>query len=204
MLYKDYLSHHGVLGQKWGVENGPPYPLDPKKDYSAAELKALHLYRKANELVSNRHKQQIDSDYEELQYKTLKNRKLPFGASSTVAAKEVMDRKISQKLDKIQNKMTDLVSKSMEGDKGFDINLWQDQLNKLVDDFESTRLSPELAEKGKALMDKQFTMQFLLGLPGGMITESVNSQDYELRSMILKEAMEAKKKETLEELKKLL
>lgn len=23
----DYISHHGVQGQKWGVRNGPPYPL---------------------------------------------------------------------------------------------------------------------------------------------------------------------------------
>lgn len=23
-----YLKHHGVQGQKWGVRNGPPYPLD--------------------------------------------------------------------------------------------------------------------------------------------------------------------------------
>jgi len=30
----DYLEHHGVKGQKWGVKNGPPYPLyrqDPVK-----------------------------------------------------------------------------------------------------------------------------------------------------------------------------
>jgi hypothetical protein len=32
--------HHGIKGQKWGVENGPPYPLDPQKDYSKAEQKA--------------------------------------------------------------------------------------------------------------------------------------------------------------------
>lgn len=24
----DYLMHHGILGQKWGVHNGPPYPLN--------------------------------------------------------------------------------------------------------------------------------------------------------------------------------
>lgn len=24
----DYLAHHGVKNQKWGVQNGPPYPLD--------------------------------------------------------------------------------------------------------------------------------------------------------------------------------
>jgi hypothetical protein len=22
-----FLKHHGILGQKWGVKNGPPYPL---------------------------------------------------------------------------------------------------------------------------------------------------------------------------------
>ena len=37
---KDYLMHHGIKGQKWGVENGPPYPLNPQKDYSKAEQKA--------------------------------------------------------------------------------------------------------------------------------------------------------------------
>ena len=25
------LAHHGVKGQKWGVRNGPPYPLDKSK-----------------------------------------------------------------------------------------------------------------------------------------------------------------------------
>lgn len=26
----DYLSHHGIKGQKWGVRNGPPYPIENK------------------------------------------------------------------------------------------------------------------------------------------------------------------------------
>ncbi len=26
----DALKHHGIKGQKWGVRNGPPYPLDGK------------------------------------------------------------------------------------------------------------------------------------------------------------------------------
>ena len=33
------LKHHGILGQKWGHRNGPPYPLDAS-DHSASERKA--------------------------------------------------------------------------------------------------------------------------------------------------------------------
>lgn len=29
-FYTGYLMHHGIQGQKWGVRNGPPYPLDEK------------------------------------------------------------------------------------------------------------------------------------------------------------------------------
>ncbi len=35
----NYLAHHGVLGQKWGKKNGPPYPLDAG-DHSESEKKA--------------------------------------------------------------------------------------------------------------------------------------------------------------------
>lgn len=30
-LSSNYLEHHGVKGQQWGVTNGPPYPLDSSK-----------------------------------------------------------------------------------------------------------------------------------------------------------------------------
>lgn len=33
MNYQQYnvLMHHGIKGQRWGVENGPPYPLDKEE-----------------------------------------------------------------------------------------------------------------------------------------------------------------------------
>lgn len=37
-----YLQHHGVKGQKWGIRNGPPYPLSPKKQ-------AGRLYKEMSE-----------------------------------------------------------------------------------------------------------------------------------------------------------
>ena len=37
--YRSYLEHHGILGMKWGVQNGPPYPLGAS-DHSASEKKA--------------------------------------------------------------------------------------------------------------------------------------------------------------------
>ena len=36
---KNYLIHHGIKGQSWGVQNGPPYPLNAE-DHNAAERKA--------------------------------------------------------------------------------------------------------------------------------------------------------------------
>ena len=34
------ICHHGIKGQKWGVKNGPPYPLDAG-DHSASEKKYM-------------------------------------------------------------------------------------------------------------------------------------------------------------------
>lgn len=44
---EDWIKHHGIMGQKWGQRNGPPYPLDAS-DHSAAEKKAAKYGSKAD------------------------------------------------------------------------------------------------------------------------------------------------------------
>ena len=36
------LYHHGIQGQKWGIRNGPPYPLESGKG-SSRSVKEKHL-----------------------------------------------------------------------------------------------------------------------------------------------------------------
>lgn len=40
-----YLAHHGILGQRWGQRNGPPYPLKGGS-YTVTEKEALKAARK--------------------------------------------------------------------------------------------------------------------------------------------------------------
>lgn len=43
----DYLAHHGIKGQKWGVRNGPPYPLletqRSRKEKDLNQSNVIHL-----------------------------------------------------------------------------------------------------------------------------------------------------------------
>jgi len=41
LLSESFLIHHGIKGQKWGVRNGPPYPLDDSQNRRAAHHRNL-------------------------------------------------------------------------------------------------------------------------------------------------------------------
>ena len=44
----DILAHHGVKGQKWGVRNGPPYPIEDKVLKKGTRLNSVSRYDDAN------------------------------------------------------------------------------------------------------------------------------------------------------------
>lgn len=47
------IYHHGILKQKWGVRNGPPYPLRGG-DYTSAQRKAISNKRKSGNSIYNK------------------------------------------------------------------------------------------------------------------------------------------------------
>ena len=52
---RDYLAHHGILGQKWATKNGPPYPLSGG-DYSRTEKEKIRKARKKlNSIYNKKH-----------------------------------------------------------------------------------------------------------------------------------------------------
>lgn len=42
-LSSTHLAHHGVKGQKWGVRNGPPYPIEDKVMKAGTRLNSLEM-----------------------------------------------------------------------------------------------------------------------------------------------------------------
>lgn len=69
--YRDYLSHHGIKNQRWGVRHGPPYPLDDKKSRKIMSgknppavdaLRSISDIARSGEKIHDRRKQNRSSN----------------------------------------------------------------------------------------------------------------------------------------------
>lgn len=78
-----YLFHHGIKGQKWGVQNGPPYPLNISKS----------LGLKVHKTVMEKEKK-ITNDVKNSA--SLSNGKL-YGLKNRLKTFESIERKIRKK-----------------------------------------------------------------------------------------------------------
>lgn len=60
---ENYLCHHGTKGQKWGVKNGPPYPIEKKRKFGFKKIKEEFDYTKRPETsaLKNRTKEDINT-----------------------------------------------------------------------------------------------------------------------------------------------
>ena len=46
--YSRELRHHGIIGQKWGVQNGPPYPLNASKSSTLYDKSIKEIMKSPN------------------------------------------------------------------------------------------------------------------------------------------------------------
>lgn len=87
----DYLAHHGIKGQSWGDQNGPPYPLDSqvssavKKNKSKSFIQKLKDKKKGKKLQAAR-KAKVEEKKEK---------------------EEIINSGDEKKIKKIQHKLTD-------------------------------------------------------------------------------------------------
>lgn len=51
--WREEIYHHGIMKQRWGVRNGPPYPLGGG-DYSQAEINEIYKKRKSRNSIYNK------------------------------------------------------------------------------------------------------------------------------------------------------
>lgn len=74
MPYKlDELYHHGRLGQRWGVKNGPPYPLSSQTVRSEYKGKSGLLAKRRERKESEKRARNVSDFYKEASKQVHKN-----------------------------------------------------------------------------------------------------------------------------------
>ena len=95
----NYLMHHGVDGQKWGVKHGPPYPLDDSTSTGKKLVKRESKRVAQGEAYKEKRKAKYQKQINKLEKKINKN-----------PEKENSKKNIKRKyyVERLTNRMNDL------------------------------------------------------------------------------------------------
>ena len=120
-LTEEFLEHHGILGMKWGVRKGPPYPLGgglkgwaqrrKKKKLYKKRVKTLKKARKVKAKKAEEVKKDTRSKEELMNSKDLNAIKKNISKFSNAELQSVMDR-----IDKEQ-RFSEYVAKQNQASK---------------------------------------------------------------------------------------
>lgn len=115
----DSLEHHGIDGQKWGVRNGPPYPL-AAGDHSAAEKRAMRSSQKAT-------------------YKIIKRKHYKSKVPGHINTNKRLDKELNSKIKEKKNELIELREKANKQES-------KDFANLLVS-FSVNQIASEIAKE---------------------------------------------------------
>ena len=114
------LYHHGIKGQQWGVQNGPPYPLSAADHKKVAKSATKELNRIDQEISQNKYRKEASKKREELARIS--------GNRSGVQTEKNAQKEIEKDIDAGQ-KQVDKIIKDLEK-SGFSIEA--KDLNRMV------------------------------------------------------------------------
>lgn len=126
-VYPNELYHHGIRGQSWGVQNGPPYPLS-KAEHRAVirqqkrEAKAERKANKANFKNATR-------ELEMVGYKAYMTKQMADGA----ARKSARSNAKSYKGEKYSAKASERASNAKATAK--EAKFWRDRYNEALNNY---------------------------------------------------------------------
>lgn len=147
MYYGDELYHHGRFGQRWGVTNGPPYPLSRSVVRSAYGKRKMQKAAEKQAKVEREEAARKEAEEKERQRKAAdKERVLREGSASEILKykNELTTAEIENAIKRIEKTRKLIELSNSELEKGW--KAVDDVMQKVGNIRDWTKISAELME----------------------------------------------------------
>lgn len=162
-LCEESLEHHGILNQKWGVKNGPPYPLSRSISTGSSLKKGASgtgsIKKKSNKggLVAKYkakkvHKQRVQSAERARQAKQQK-------AEEARAKQEAQDRAEREALEREQWRQNVMRTADIESARDHTDLFSTDEINQLINRYNASQRLNQLVDDANKTVDQMPTQQ---------------------------------------------